>query len=146
MSDERVNRRRAIPLSVKLEVALAAMGLTLADVDFDHTPPLQLREWDPVAGDTIPPANDPAHIQLLTKAEHKRKTFGGPATVADGDLHRIAKTRRLTEREREFRRKLLIKDTAFLPADHVDQALAAGRGKAPKRKIPSRPFPKRPPA
>lgn len=54
--------RPHMPMKVKLEAALRALGLTLETVDFDHTPPLQMRVWRPDKGDTDPPANDPAFI------------------------------------------------------------------------------------
>lgn len=125
-------KRKTIPLAVKLDVALARFGLTLADVQFDHAPALELREWDEAAGDTIPPANDPEHIQMLLIAEHKAKTFGRrgekTATTHGSDIGNIAKARRITKQQEEARRRMLAKD--------------AGEPK-PRSKWGSRPFPKR---
>ncbi|WP_293862290.1 hypothetical protein [uncultured Alsobacter sp.] len=136
-------RRKAIPDRVKLIVALEAMGLTVEQVEWDHQPPLALREWDPEKKDTIPPANDPVHIQMLRIAEHREKTFGRGGekriTTAGSDANKIAKVRRLSARQEEFRTRLLERDNpAFLPADHEDRG--ARRAKKP---WPSRPFPKR---
>lgn len=89
-------RRKSIPLSVKLAVALDEVrrlrGLP-ADTKFhfDHIPALALRPWDEDTQDTIPPANDPAALQLLTDTEHNRKTNGNAATTAGSDKNRIAK-------------------------------------------------------
>jgi hypothetical protein len=127
------DHRKAIPLGVKLHVALARFGLRLADVQFDHHPPLQLREWDEAAGDTIPPANDPAHIQMLLIAEHKAKTFGRrgekTATTAGSDIGNIAKARRCAKRNAEFNALLAAKEP--------------GQPRKKTSRIPSRPFQKR---
>ncbi|RRY08876.1 hypothetical protein [Brucella anthropi] len=104
-------KRKKIPDRVKLIAALKRFGLTVEQVEFDHDPALALREVDPATGDTIPPQNDPNHIYMLTIDEHRTKTFGRGgtkrATVADGDVHKIAKTKRLREEQETFRRRLL---------------------------------------
>lgn len=105
-----VVRRKAIPNRVKLIAALARFGLRVEQVQFDHSPPLALREWDDSAGDYRPAANDPLHIQMLIMEEHRTKTFGRLATVADGDVHKIAKAKRLSRKHQEFRDRLLRKD------------------------------------
>lgn len=58
---------------------------------FDHVPALALRPFDPGTQDTIPPANDPDALQLLTDTEHARKTNGSGATTAGSDKNLIAK-------------------------------------------------------
>jgi hypothetical protein len=80
------------------------------------------------------------NMQPLCEPCHQEKTTGRPATTRGSDIHEIAKTKRLTQKEKEFRASLLRRDVAFLPGDHIDAALNAAR---PTRKIPSRPFPKR---
>jgi hypothetical protein len=127
-----VKRRKTIPWRVKCEVALSRLGLTIREVEFDHTPPLAMREWCPRAKDTIPPANAAEHIQILLIEEHRRKTTGrrGESRLSisgDGDVSRIRKAERL--REKEFRRRVLSPVTTAEPT-----------GQRPKRKIPSRPF------
>lgn len=106
-------RRKAIPDKVKLTAALRRFGLTTADVQFDHNPALELRPWNPLTNDTIPPANDPDHIDMLLTAEHKTKTFGAGGekriSTADGDIGKIAKVRRLTKAQEENRRRMLAK-------------------------------------
>jgi hypothetical protein len=87
--------RPAIPLLVKFLAALRAMGLTPADVEFDHDPPLGLREYDEDTRTYTPPANDPEKVVMRIKADHRAKTNGprGPHTSIDGDIHAIAKTK-----------------------------------------------------
>ncbi|ABS14276.1 hypothetical protein Oant_1560 [Brucella anthropi ATCC 49188] len=108
-----------MPDRVKLIAALKRFGLTVEQVEFDHSPPLALREVDPATGDTIPPQNDPNHIYMLTLDEHREKTFGRGgtkrATVADGDVHKIAKAKRLNEEQQTFRRRLLERDESEQP-------------------------------
>ena len=127
-------RRKAIPDKVKLIAALRRYGLTTADVQFDHNPALELRPWNPLTEDTIPPANDPNHIDMLLIDEHKVKTFGAGGekriTTADGDIGKINKVRRLTEAQEEARRRMLAKDDGSKPEKK-------------KSKWPSRPFPTR---
>lgn len=122
--------RKAIPDRVKLTAALRRFGLTTADVQFDHNPALALRPINELTGDTIPPANDPAYIDMLFIDEHKRKTFGCGGekriTTADGDIGKIAKMRRVSAKEEAFRKTLLTKQT--------------GEPAPKKSKWPSRPF------
>lgn len=105
--------RKAIPDRVKLIAALRRMGLTIEEVQFDHSPALALRPINPVTGETIPPANDPDHIEMLLVAEHKEKTFGKGGekriTTAGSDIGNIAKVRRLTAQQQEMRRRMLAK-------------------------------------
>lgn len=103
------NRRKAIPAMTKLEVALRAMGLSIKRVQFDHQPPLELRPLNAEGTDTVPPANDPEHITLLTIEQHAEKTYGTKATTAGSDINKIAKHRRLTAEQEEHRRRMLAK-------------------------------------
>jgi len=131
------NRRRPIPDSVKLQVALRRFDLTTAMVRFDHSPPLAMREWDDVARDTIPPANDPDFIQMLLVDEDRVKTFGRGGerriSTADGDIGKIAKMRRNAKKEAAFRAQLLAKATGIEPPAPFKR----------KRVWPTRPFPNR---
>lgn len=137
-------RRKAIPDRVKLIATLRAFGLEIDQVQYDHTPPLALREWDPEKGDTIPPANDPMHIQMLRLSDHREKTFGRGGekriSTAGSDIHAIAKVRRLSRKEEAFRNRLLERDapTAYLPADHEDRGARRAKPAWPKRPFPSR--------
>lgn len=112
-------RRKKIPDKVKLIAALRRFNLELTQVEFNHTPPLALREYDPVAKDTIPPANDPDHIEMLLIEEHRVQTFGRGGTkritTAGSDIHAIAKVRRLTKAQEEARRRMLAKEQGEKP-------------------------------
>lgn len=133
--------RPAIPVRVRLQVVLnqdgkcKATGARLGHVDnvrFDHRPALWERQFDTIKGDTVPPANDPAFIEALTKAAHDARTFGPGGekriTSAGSDLHRKAKGARLEAYQGDL--------------DAVDD-WKAGRGEKPARtpgKIRSRGF------
>lgn len=121
--------RKRVPDRVKLIAALARFGLKIEQVQFDHSPPLALRPINPETGDTIPPANDPVFIQMLTIDEHRVKTTGKPATTAGSDIHAIARVKRLSSQQEAFRQRLLAKEPCE-PQRKVS-------------KIPTRPFPKR---
>lgn len=118
--------RRKIPDRVKLAVALKQLGITVTEIQWDHDPPLQLRVWD--GTDTVPPANDPNHIRILLISDHRKKTSGGPAkaTGRGSDQTEIARTRRLSKRQEEFRSTLLAKEP--------------GVRTAPKKSWPKRPL------
>lgn len=100
--------RRQIPLAVKLEVALRALGLKESEIDWSHEPALQLRAYD--RHDYSPAQHDPAFIFIRRKAAHAEITFKDNGT-GRGDLTAIAHSKRLTKKEEEFRRRLLAKDT-----------------------------------
>lgn len=103
----------------------------LANIHRDHTPPLQLRAWDAEAGDTIPPANDPKHITLRHIDCHKAKTTGGKTKArAQGDVTEIARTKRLAEKQKEFRDRILAKGQNE-PGEELPR-------RKPKAKIPTR--------
>lgn len=87
----------------------------LKDIEFDHQHARCLGGSDEL--DNFVP---------LHKACHAIKTRGTPATTAGSDIHVLAKSRRLTKEQIEFRLRLSAKGPGNPP---------------PKRgKIPSRPF------
>jgi len=99
-------RRKHIPMAVKRVVVARQDGLCScgcgeplagARGNFDHNPPLELREWDEGANDTIPPANDPNYIDALIEAHHHKKTDHprGPHTVIGSDRHKITQSARI---------------------------------------------------
>lgn len=61
----------------------------------DHVPALELRMWDDVAKDTIPPANDQDYLFGKIPDCHWKKTHHplGPHTTLNSDTHAIAKGR-----------------------------------------------------
>lgn len=100
-------KRRPPPLKIQLRVALIQLGLDPDNVRLDHTPPLGLREIDEEADEWTPHQHSERHLQFLSTKIHDVKTAGAGATVADGDIHKIAKSRRLAHKEAEFRERLL---------------------------------------
>ncbi|WP_146620129.1 hypothetical protein [Acuticoccus sediminis] len=132
--------RRHIPLSVKLKSVLLMLGFPEEAVEndrieWDHDPALALRFEDPTTGELVPAPNDFRYLTPRLKEDHAIKTNGGTAkaTTAGSDVHRIRKTERMSEGHTEFRRRILAKT---IP----DETPAPTRA---KRKMRSRPFPKR---
>lgn len=103
---DKPNRRKPIPKRLRAVIALRQNGICncgcgeklMPGFVLDHDPPLKLREWDPVANDTIPACLDPDHLFGLTPACHIRKTNHplGKATSFGSDRHAIDKVRRIT--------------------------------------------------
>lgn len=94
-------------LAVKIQVVINQRGLApdgrpldalIAGVHFDHRPPLHERDYDSDRDDTIPAANDVAHIVALP-ADHHRK-------LSCADRSRMCKTERQRARELEFRARV----------------------------------------
>lgn len=123
--------RRKVPLAIALKVALRQLGLKQPELD--HQPALGLRERAPDGG-YIPHEHDPDYLVWRDAEEHAVKTRGNGATTAGSDVHAIAKVKRLSKAEEEFRRRMLITD--YVEADKA-RTIA-------KRKIQSRGFEKRP--
>ena len=139
-------KRRAIPDQVKLKVVLRQCGRCsscqkklgdLASINFDHRPALVARRWDAEKCDFDPPGNSVEHIEAVHIACHAVRTFGPGGekriTTRGSDIGEAARTRRLTRKEEEFRRRMLATDDEPAPEPSRSRA----------RKIPSRPFAKR---
>jgi hypothetical protein len=135
--------RKAIPDKVKLKVVIRQGGACAAcreklgkleDTQFDHVPAVQLRCWDPVAKDTIPPSNDEEHIFAKHVDCHAEKTFGSKASKRGADVTEIARTKRIAKETEEFRRRMLSK--LIEPEEPEPE-------RPKKKKWPSRPFPRR---
>lgn len=132
--------RKAIPMRVKLAVlasqarcAVCGEKLgSLADLQFDHRPPLVAREWNAEAGDYIPPQNDPEAMQAVHSDCHLYRTTGrkpgATKKTSLGDMGEAAKSRRIQEQQEAFRRRLLAKD----------QGESKPPSRWPKRKMQSR--------
>lgn len=116
--------RPHMPLKVKLDAALIALGLDPEHVDFHHDPALGLRPYDEETGKWTPDANDPKHIVPLAKDAHKDRY--------SGDRQAIDRTRRNGEAEDAFRRKLLAK------AGLEDEPRDVKRHRIPSRPLRSR--------
>lgn len=123
--------RKHMGVSTKLDAALHRLGLFGLEIEWNHSPPLgmrdQIRDED---GNFIryePDENDPRYIVPMIKDEHRAATYGKRHDVSNGDTHKIWKARRLSKAEAEFRQRLLSKGE-----EQVQEK--------PKRKIPSRKF------
>lgn len=103
------SRRKHISLMAQLHAALRQLGFEPHEVELDHSPALALRAWNPETNDTIPPASDPRYLVWRTKAEHRVKTFGRPATTAGSDIGEAARLKRLERDTAEYRTRLLAK-------------------------------------
>lgn len=134
-------KRPAIPCKVRLQVLLNQGGRSAVDKErlgrienthFDHRPPLEARKFDTSAWDTIPPANDPAHIEAITVEQHDRRTNGPGGT------------RRVTTRGSDTGERARTRKIRRTHDDHqvAMKAKAAGRPSPkptkPKRKIGGR--------
>ena len=140
MKKERLHRPH-MPIRVKRRVKRRQKGICACGcgeplgqdgerIHYDHTPALGLRAYSRPTRTYTPDANDPAYIDALREPCHRTKTNGSGATCADGDLHKIWKSRRLANRH----------------ARHAETMAKKWHGKKPKtRKGPkirmrSRPF------
>jgi hypothetical protein len=137
--------RKAIADRVKLKVVIRQGGNCatcgeklgkLEDTQFDHVPAVQLRCWDPVAKDTVPPSNDKDHIFAKHVDCHAQKTFGSKASKRGADVTEIARTKRIAKETADFRRRMLSK--LVDPEIQVEPS-----NKRPKKQWPSRPFSRR---
>lgn len=116
-----MTKRRKPSVGLGLSVALLQLGLDPKHARLDHTPPLGLREKVEHPDKTVtytPDEHDPLFMQWLDDGgaeralgSHNRKTFGSKATTADGDLAKIAKSKRVARQQEEFRRRMLAKAT-----------------------------------
>lgn len=121
-----VGWRKPIPLSVKLQVIIEQRGLApdktpldalSVGVHFDHRPPLHEREYDPVADETVPPANDHRFIVALPTPLHRM--------ISGIDVRRIRKTERQRKAETSFQNALLAKEPG---RKRVAKGTICGRG------------------
>jgi hypothetical protein len=144
-----VGFRKAIPVDVKFDAVIRqegrckTCGASLESwklTQFDHVPAIHLRGWDAVEKDSIPGSNDPEYIHAKHKDCHAKKTTGrkgeSKLNAIHGDTAEIAKLRRMTKAEIEFRRRLLSKN---------EEEPEAERPK-PKSRWAKRPFNRKPPA
>lgn len=130
-------KRRGFTEKIKLQVLLNQDGRSkvsgerlgnIADVRFDHRPPLALRQFDTEAWDTIPPENDLAYIEAITIEEHRIRTIGTKATTAGSDIHLIRKAQRI---ERDGKRP---QPAVGLKPDHADKPKRMIRWRARSKK------------
>jgi hypothetical protein len=72
---------------------------------------LDALEWDHVVPIALGGADAPENLQAVHRDCHAEKTRGRAATTAGSDIHAIAKVKRLTRKQEEFRARLLEKVT-----------------------------------
>jgi hypothetical protein len=98
---------------VNMRIASGIKKITRDSWHLDHDPSLAVRPFNPHTGKCTPDANDPEHLFYRTKEDHRTKTFVHGEHGQYSDIALIKRERRRNQ-----------------PAK-------------PKRKIASRPFPKR---
>lgn len=133
MSARQSPRRRKIPDSVKVQVLLRMLGLQGAVINWSHEPALELRAINEDGTDFKPPQHDPNYIFARTKAEHDHITFKDNGT-GYSDATAIAKSRRVTDAQEEFRRRVLARDASAPTPERKRSNWPQGR------KIQSRPL------
>ena len=85
MTHHSLPKRRPIPLHVKLDVALRALGLKESEIDWSHEPALGLRAIRDDGTDWSPAQHDPDFIFIRKSPEHDHITFKNNGT-GRGDL------------------------------------------------------------
>lgn len=125
-------KRPSIPLATQVALLKAFIRKVMGtEINIDHRPPVSEREFNDETNDTIPPANDIAFLEVLTKADHDVRTFGTAATTLGSDAHSRAKVRHLTADQKDFQRRLFAK---------AEGEQKPERSAWPKRKLQSRGF------
>lgn len=120
-------RRKSIPSAVKIDALLIMLGFDpTRAIDWNHRPALGLREFDEDTGLYTPDELDPRYLEPQYAEDHDVITNGSKATSAGGDIHKIAKAKRLSREQEEFRRRMLAKKP--------------GKPREKSGRIPSRPF------
>lgn len=126
-----MTKRKHMSTGTRLDAALHALGLLGLEIQWDHNPPLGLRDTiKDEAGNIIgyiPDENDPRYIVPMIKQAHRDKTNGKKHDVSNGDIHKVHKARRLNKAQVEFQRRVLARE----PSDKPER---------PKKKWPSRKF------
>ncbi len=136
-------KRKAIPLSVKVEICLRLLGIDPADVQWDHAPALELRPVNDDGTDFDPPQHSAAHIQPLSRAAHAAKTNGPAHDKSQSDKGRIAHTKRLERSRFDIEVQVATLGADSLLSDWHPSIYAASKPKRawPKgRRIESRGF------
>jgi hypothetical protein len=150
--------RRNMPVAVKLQALWRSIAdgilpdphdveIDCRQLEFDHDPALMNRDYDLAANDFLPGQNDPNHIVARIGADHDEKTFGRKAdaektvTTRGSDVGEAAHQRAVVDSEKLHQAALASKNGDFKSAAAI-LATARPRARKPKRKIPSRPFPK----
>lgn len=142
-------KRPTMPCNVKLQVLINQEGRStigreklgrIENTHFDHRPALEARKFDDGAWDTIPPANDPAHIEAITVEQHDRRTNGPGGTkritTRGSDTGERARTRRIARGHADHQATMDAKVSGEpRPAPAKRKRKIMGRSTFPKRKV-----------
>jgi hypothetical protein len=121
--NDRVPKRKAIPMGVKLQACLRMMGYDSEDeIEWDHIPALARRAVNEDGTDWVPAQLDPEYIRPMRKADHARKTTGRKGTSklssdGNGDTTQAAKIKRIAAARQamfETEVRLMMDDNAAL--------------------------------
>jgi hypothetical protein len=149
--------RKNIPSWVKVVAATKARPCYLLHDDlvswarglrYDHRPPLKNRDYDLETNDFVPPQNDSYYIEAISCKDHDHRTFGRKpdaekvVTTRGSDLGEAARTKHIMDSEKLHAAKMAMKRGN---PEEIADILGGVKQKSrlrPKRKIPSKPFPK----
>lgn len=131
-SEHTQTKSKADMLAQRLKALATLYSCEVKDLRLDHDPALGTRSFNKRTGKYIPDANDPACLTYREKTDHDTKTWKRGEHGQYSDIV-------LIKRERRRKRKAATKTTQ----KKQRQLRAAVLGLKVKRKIPSRPFPKR---
>jgi len=104
------------------------------------------RDYDTEFGDFIPSQNNPEFIEAIYDRDHDYRTFGRKpdaektVTTAGSDINNAEKTRHLRLKNAVHDARIAAKSGDYSKAAEI---LSTVKPPKPKRKIPSRPWPKR---
>lgn len=147
--------RRPIPTWVKLQSLYNAAvdealpkNLDVRDLQFDHDPALLARPYNTETEDFEPAQNDPQYILPRLRKDHAQKTFGRApgaektVTTRGSDVGEAARIKSISDTEAIHEARLASKRGDFEESARILADVRKSRLK-PKKKWPSRPFPKK---
>ncbi len=113
------------------------------EIQFDHRPPLQDREYDTEAGDFIPPQHEPAHLDPILPDEHLARSTGAYGRPERGDADRRKRVRSVSNKHEDFVERQKAK-AGQTHERRTDIPVPTKGSQKPKAKIRGRGFQKRP--
>lgn len=130
-----MTKRPHIPVRVRVNVAISQAEYGEIRCPLCHTGLAAMDDWilEHMVPHELGGASDETNLRYVHKECALSKTNGTKATSAGGDLHKIAKSKRLKRGHEKHVANVLGKHA------EPDEATVVYR-----RRIPSRPFPKRP--
>jgi hypothetical protein len=97
-----------------LTVALRALGVTEAEIDWSHEPALGLRPVNDAGTDYVPPQHSVDHLFIRKRPDHDHITFKNNGT-GRGDLTAIAHVKRVSRKHQQHRAAIEAKVTGDDP-------------------------------